>query len=353
MSIIAETPPRPQAPPVAVVGIDTHRDTHTLTMLSLVGVVLGTLVIDNTTAGFKIAINWIRDLTDGPVRIGMEGTRSYGIGLMRALTCVGIEVLEVEQPSRKQRRGRGKSDEIDAVLAARCVLAGRGHQPRTDGDREALRILLAAREAMNTVHTASINQLKALLRCGDDADRDLARRAFTWTVLHPLTQLQTRPDQDPLTRITIKEITRLATTIIDHEQQLHDNRAELDTLIRNGPHRRILELLGVGPVTAARIIVAWSHPGRCRNDAAFAALAGVNPVPASSGNTTRHRLNRGGDRHLNRALHTIALTRWRACARTKDYTAKRRAQGMSDSDIRRVLKRYIAREVFKILDNAA
>lgn len=353
MTILTEPAPVPQPPPVAVVGIDTHRDTHTLVMLSLIGVVLGSVVIENSTAGYRAAIAWIRTLTPGLVRIGMEGTRSYGLNLMRALTSNGFTVLEVEQPTRSRRRGKGKTDLIDAELAARTVLAGKGHQPRCDGDREALRILTTARNAMTTTHTAMTNQLKDLLRAGTDDDRALARRGLTTNRLTPLSQLTTTPEQDLLTRTRINEIVRLATALTVLDRDLKANHQELDKIITAGRHQSLLDLFGVGPVVAATLIIGWSHPGRCRNNAAFAALAGVNPIPASSGNTTRHRINRGGDRTLNRALHTIVLTRIRSDERTLAYIDKRRAQGKDDRDIRPILKRYVAREIFNLLQATA
>ena len=263
----------------------------------------------------------------------------------------GMPVIEVEQPRRADRRRRGKSDLIDAELAARYVLTlhpAQGNAPRADGDREALRILRTARDGMSTTHTAMINQLKALLRTGGDTDRDLARRALNKTVLLQL-QHRTTTESSNHQRIYTAEIVRQATAIADLGRQLAANNRELADLVR-AIRPALLTHNGIGPVTAATAICAWSHPGRCRNEAAFASLAGVNPVPASSGNTNRHRLNHGGDRTLNRAIHTIALTRWRTCPRTAQYIQRRRAEGKTDRDIRRCLKRYIARELFRALN---
>lgn len=156
-----------------------------------------------------------------------------------------------------------------------------------------MRILLSARHELTVTRTRQINRLRALLLTGNDRDRGLARGTLT------------------------------------------------DAL---------LDKFGIGPVSSAQAIVSWSHPGRCRNEAAFAALAGASPIPASSGRTVRHRHNRGGDRALNRALHDIMLTRWRACPKTRAYIAKRRAQGKNDGEIRRSIKRYIARELFRTLE---
>ena len=145
------------------------------------------------------------------------------------------------------------------------------------------------------------------------------------------------------------EARRLALAIRDATHELKINKQQLAGLVEQlAP--QLPAKVRVGPVSAAQVIVTWSHPGRCRNDAAFAALAGASPIPASSGRTVRYRYNRGGDRQLNRALHDITLTRWRICPRTHAYVAKRRAQGMSDNEIRRSIKRYIARELFRALE---
>jgi transposase len=263
----------------AVVGGDTHRDTHALELTAPSGATIATLMIGNDERGFAEAIAWIAEHAPGPrVVVGLEGTRSYGIGLARVLQAAGLTVVEIERPRRGERR-RGKSDPIDAHLAALHALrldADRLPTPRADGDREALRILLGARRELTTAKTRTITHLAPQL---------LAKR-------------------------------------------------------------------GVGPVSAAQAIVTWSHPGRCRNDAAYAALAGASPIPASSGRIVRHRLNRGGDRHLNRTLHDILLTRWRTCQRTQAYITRRRAEGKTDPEIRRCLKRYIARELYRCLNTA-
>jgi hypothetical protein len=128
-----------------------------------------------------------------------------------------------------------------------------------------------------------------------------------------------------------------------------DHQTALRTIVRAW-RPDLLDTFGVGPVVAAVILCAWSHPGRCRNEAAFASLAGVAPIPASSGLTTRHRLNRCGDRQLNRALHTIALNRMRYDATTRAYVERRRADGRTDREIRRCLKRYIARQLYRQLE---
>jgi transposase len=337
----------------AVVGGDTHRDAHALEMTAPSGAPLATTTVANTDDGFAHAIGWIAAHAPGPrIVVALEGTRSYGIGLARAAAAAGLTVIEVDHPARAQRRRRGKSDPIDAHLAALHALrlpADRLPIPRADGDREALRILLVARQELTTTNTAQINRLRALLLTGDDTDRAAARARLSSGWLTGLTRRRGRPGDTREQIVRGAEIRRLATAIRANTAALNANRQQLRDIVdelRSG----LLSRRGIGPVSAAQAIVSWSHPGRCRNDAAFAALAGANPIPASSGRITRHRLNRGGDRDLNRALHAVALTRWRCCPRTAAYITRRRAEGKTDNEIRRCLKRYIARELYRALN---
>jgi transposase len=339
-----------------VVGGDTHKDTHALEMLSPVGATLARLSIGNDEAGFAAALAWIAEhAAAGRVLIGLEGTRCYGIGLVRALTRAGLTVVEVERPKREQRRGRGKSDAIDAHLAGLAVLrmdADRLPFPRADGDREALRILLVGRRELADTQTRQTNQLKALLLTGDDLERQLATGAYTQARLHAIIRRRGSGSETREQAVRRAEARRLAQAIRDGERELRANTKQLREIVE-AIAPGLLTKYGVGPVSGAQAIVSWSHPGRCRNDAAFAALAGASPIPASSGRITRHRLNRGGDRQLNSALHTIAMTRWRDCPRTNAYIQRRRTDGKTDGEIRRALKRYIARELYRALNAAA
>lgn len=297
----------------AVIGGDTHRDTHALEMLTPSGATIATLAIDNDDDGFLDAIAWIAEHAPGPrIVVGLEGTRSYGIGLARAVRAAGLVIVEVEHPRRGDRR-RGKSDPIDARLAALQVLrmaADRLPTPRADGDREGLRILLGARREMTVTKTKQINRLRALLLGGDDRDRDLSRGALTDGRLQAIVRRRGRGGESAEQAVRRGETRRLAIAIRSAIDELAGNKRQLATLV-NAVAPALLHRSGVGPVSAAQAIVSWSHRGRCRNDAAFAALAGSSPIPASSGRTVRYRLNRGGDRQLNRALHDITLTRWR------------------------------------------
>jgi transposase len=336
----------------AVVGVDTHRDTHHVEIALPSGAPIATCSISNDSTGYAQLVAWIVDHAPGPrLVVSIEGTRSYGLGLTRAVTDAGLRVLECEQPARKARRGKGKSDPIDAHLAVLTALrldADRLPVPRADGDREALRILLGARHDLTTSSTAQTNRLRALLRDGDDSDRQLARQVLTDTALTALARRRPPRDGDRAQRVRHGEIQRLALAIRQTAGALKTNRTQLQTIVDDlAPG--LLDHHGVGPVTAAQVVVSFSHPGRCRSDAAFAALAGTSPLEASSGRTVRHRLNRGGDRALNRALHTIATVRMRSCPRTKTYVQRRTTAGKTSREIRRCLKRYITREIYRAL----
>lgn len=337
----------------AAVGADTHRDTHTLEITTATGVTLATITVPNTDDGSAQALAWIGEHAPGPrVAAAVEGSRSYGIGLARALNVAGVSVLEIEQPHSRERR-RGKSDPIDAHLAALHALrldAERLPTPRADGDREALRILLGARQELVMTRRRAINQLRALLLTGDEHERHLARaKQFSDARLETIIQRGALEGQTREQSIRREEARRLALRIRRTGADLAANNRRLREIVTELAPELIAKL-GVGPVSAAQAIVSWSHHGRCRNEAAFAALAGASPLPASSGRTTRHRLNRGGDRALNCALHSIVLTRWRACPRTRAYIERRRAEGRSDREIRRMLKRYVARKLYRALN---
>jgi transposase len=263
-------------------------------------------------------------------------------------------VIECEQPSRKQRRGKGKSDPIDAhlaVLAALRLDADRLPVPRAGGGREAPRILLVARQEITVAATAQSSRLRALLLTGDDTGRRAARKTRGKTALAALAGRELPAQASREQAVRQAGIRRLALALGEARRQLKDNRAQLQAVAEDiAPG--LTSRHGIGPVSAAQAIVSFSHPGRCRGEAAYAALGGTSPIPASSGRTVRHRLNRGGDRALNRAIHAIAVTRIRSCPRTRAYAARRTAEGKTAREIRRCLKRYIARELYRQLTRA-
>ena len=256
----------------AVIGVDTHRDSHEVEMALPTGTVIGTCKISNDNSGFAELLAWIVELAPGPrVVVSIEGTRSYGVGLARAVAAAGLTVVECEQPNRQARRGRGKSDPIDAhlaVLAALRLDADRLPTPRADGDREALRILLGARQELTVVTTSQVNRLRALLLGGDDTERDLARATLTDPILVAMARRRPSPQTSREQAIRHSEIRRLARAVRAGRRALTANRAQLQTIVEEMAPR-LTERRGIGAVTAAQVIVSFSHPGRCRSDAAF------------------------------------------------------------------------------------
>ena len=339
----------------AVIGVDTHRDIHHAEIAHPSGAVIATCSVRNTSAGYAELLNWAAEHAPGPrLAACIEGTRSYGAGLSRAAAAAGLVVIECEQPTRKRRRGKGKSDPIDAHLAVLTALqldAGKLPTPRADGDREALRILLCARQELTSTSTGQANRLRALLRDGDDRDRELARAHFSDVVLAGLARRRQPRDASRARAGRPGGLHPRAAAGAAAASARQAHPAQLDVIVGDlAPG--LTSRPGIGPVTAAQAIVSFSHTGRCRNEAAFAKLAGTSPVEASSGQITRHRLNRGGDRALNRAIHIIAGTRMRCDPGTIAYLARRRAQGKTDREIRRCIKRYIARQLYRALNAA-
>ncbi|MFG2059160.1 IS110 family transposase [Micromonospora sp. NPDC048930] len=336
----------------AVIGVDTHTDTHTACLLDHAGRKIATITIEASPGGCSDLIAWAVQQAPGPRLIwAVEGRRSHGAGLLRTLLAAGQQVIEAGRPQRVGRRP-GKSDPSDALLAARTALAAGHHaQPRSDGDREALRILLVAREHANATRTAAINVFKALLTAPDQL-REPLRRQSTPRQTAACALLRVHPRHTRTERVLRQTLRSLAQRIRLLDKEIRANERQLHDLV-DAIMPALLAEPGVGPVSAAHLVIAWSHPGRCRSEAAFAALAGVSPLQASSGRITRHRLNRFGDRQLNRALHTIV--NWRMIhghEPTQHYLTRRRAQQKSDAEIRRCLKRYTARHMFRLMETA-
>ena len=332
-----------------VIGVDTHRDTHTAVALGPLGGWLGSTVIPTTPTGYRDLVRWAETL--GPVRcFGIEGTGMWGAGLARHLLGTGHAVLEVDRPDRSARRRLGKSDPIDAESAARQVLAGTATTLPKGGDgiAETLRVLLVTKRGAEKARTAAIGQLRSLVATAPAdlrAELDGLRLAG---LLERCAAFRPGAGSDPrwATRLALRTVAR---RILALEAELVDTVRELDRLtVVVAPALR--GSTGVGPDTAATLIATMGdHPDRIDDEAAFAALCGAAPVPASSGVTTRHRLNRGGARQANRALHVVVLTRMAHDERTRAYVARRKAQGRTTREIMRCLKRYVARELYPLL----
>jgi transposase len=317
-----------------VIGVDTHRDTLAAAATDPVGGLLAQTSVSADAAGYRQLFEFARAQVPGRRCWAVEGAGSYGAGLAAFLQAHGERVVEVGRPKRPPRRTGAKSDALDAVRAAREALA-HDHPlaPRRRGDREALRVLLATRHSACAAKVSATNQLKALIVGAPEELRAELRGVATKRQVARCAALRDRPAQ---------RIQLLAA-------EAAGLRAELERLVA-AIVPWLLELPGVGPISAAQVLVSWSYAGRLRSEAAFAALAGANPIPASSGQVTRHRLNRGGDRQLNRALHTIVVARLRDDPETRAYAARRTSQGKSTREIRRCLKRAVARQLFKLLE---
>lgn len=336
-----------------VAGVDTHSQTHTMAILTITGKVVSTVTYPADHDGYQALISGLRAAGNVTV-IGVEGTGSYGAGLTRALTGAGYAVKEVLRPSRQTRRLRGKSDPIDAVEAARAVIAGNGvSEPKdTETVTESLRLLLATRTQLIRMMTVFTNTIKQMLITAPEPVRARYRDLPTPVLMKQLAATRPSPHTlDDTSTAAVYALRTLARSRRDAEQEATDLEQHMHTLIRAW-YPQMLTIYGAGTISAAKLIVtAGGNPTRIRGEAAFAALCGVSPIPASSGKTTRYRLNRGGDRRGNSALHRIALVRMQHDPTTREYTARRKAEGKSTREILRCLKRAIAREVYRTLTN--
>lgn len=334
-----------------VIGVDTHRDSHTAAVIeAATGGVVEHLTVATDAFGYRRLRAFADEHTSGRRVWAIEGTGSYGSGFTTDLLEHGEWVVEIDRPARPARRDGAKSDDLDAVRAAREALS-REHlaAPRARGDREAIRVLMAARQGAVVGRTKAIGQLKALIISAPQSLRDQLRRSTTNEQLARASRLRTLPTHTVEHRATIRAIRGTARRALALEAEAAEYESEIELLVL-AICPVLLKQAGIGPITAAQFIVAWSHSGRIRSEAAFASLAGVAPIPASSGTVTRHRLNRSGDRQLNRALHTVTLTRLKFHEPTKAYAARRTQEGKSAREIKRCLKRAIAREVYRTLE---
>ncbi len=337
--------------PVVIGGVDTHKELHVAAVVDSSDVLLGTEMFATTRAGYRAMLKWMRSFGDVK-RIGVECTGSYGAGLMRFLDNAGIEVLEVTAPDKSVRRKKGKDDPLDAENAAHAAFAGiRTVTPRTrDGMVESLRVLRVTRKTAVTARRVALQMLQTQIVSAPEELRDQVRNLTRMQLIRTIAAW--RPDATDYRDVTTA--TRLALRALARRYlELSDEIAELDVPIQALVEELNPELLtrtGIGVNSAAQLLVtAGDNPERLRSEASFAALCGVSPVPASSGKTIRHRLNRGGDRAANSALHMIVISRLRMDEKTKAYVAKRTTEGMSKLEIMRCLKRYVAREVFYLL----
>jgi transposase len=327
------------------VGVDTHKHEHLARALDGLGQVAGGLEIKTNLAGYREFAEWLRGLGDKVV-VGIEGAGSYGAGLCEFLLAEGIEVVEVERPRREDRR-RGKSDEIDALAAAKKVLAGDGlSTPRAGGARQALSALLVAYRSSVAERTRMLNQLQALHTSAPLALRERIGRGNGKQLAARLTSMRARadaPEAEQLILAVLRDYARhargLAARADAYERELTHLIRSLDPTLLDEP--------GIGPISAAKLLAC--DAGRLKGEAAFARCNGTAPKPASSGQTIRHRLDRGGDRQANNALHTIALNRSIYDERTRAYLERRTSEGKTKREAMRALKRHLSRSLYKRL----
>lgn len=331
-------------------GVDTHGQTHHAAVVDQVGSYLADRQFPATGTGYRQLAGWLRSF--GTVTaVGVEGTGAYGAELARTLRRAGLRVVEVNRPDRRTRRMKGKSDPIDAYAAAEAVLSGRASgTPKTgEGIVEAIRALRVVRRSAVKARTQAVNQARQLLVTAPQALRASLHRPTPVTLARACTRLRPGTDLADPTQAIKAALRRLGTRITALTEEITELDAQLKTLTAKAAPG-LLALTGVGPDVAGQLLTtAGDNPDRLHSEAAFAHLCGVAPIPASSGRRDRHRLNRGGDRAANHALHTITLSRMRWDQRTRTYVERRTTEGLAKKDIMRCLKRHIAREIYRAL----
>jgi transposase len=345
---------RPDTTGVAVIlGVDTHLDFHVAVALDHLGRRLGESSVPATVKGYERLLRWAERF--GPVRcVGVEGTSSYGAGLARHLGAKGIDVLEVERPKHRRRSSRSnveKSDPSDAEAAARAVVAGEasGVPKSGDGEVEMIRTLRAARRSAIKARTQAANQLQGLRVTAPEQLRHRLRGLSTKELVSVAARFRLGDDPRDVPTATKFALRSVARRYEALSEEIADLDVHLDRLVAQVAPE-LLSLAGIGTDSATTLlIVAGDNPQRLGSEASFANLCGVSPIEASSGKVVRHRLNRGGNREANRALYMICLARMRRDPRTQEYVARRTQEGKSKREIVRCLKRYVAREVYRVL----
>ncbi len=327
-------------------GVDTHGDVHVAAALDEAGGVLGTATFSTRAPGYRELHAWLCGFGQ-LARVGVEGTGAYGAGLTRHLVHVGVVVLDVERPNRQVRRRHGKSDTLDAIVAARTALSGAaGPAKARAGAIESIRVLLVAHRSATQARSKALVQMRHLLYCGPDELRERFAHQRGSALVTDAARLRPGPHVGDVTTATKCALKSLAMRIERLDAERADLLATIDELTQEvAPALR--GLTGVGPLIAGALLVtAGDNPERLKSEAAFAHLCGVAPLEASSGKVSRHRLDRGGDRHANSALWRVVLVRMTCDQRTRDYVERRTKGGRSTREVMRCLKRYVAREVY-------
>ncbi|MGB3676082.1 MAG: IS110 family transposase [Candidatus Nanopelagicales bacterium] len=332
-------------------GVDTHKDTHTAAAIDSAGRLLGSAQFPADAAGYRRLLEWLQSL-GSLVLVGIEGTGSYGAGLAGYLTAQSVQIVEIDRPDRKTRRHQGKSDPIDAAAAARTALAGyrTGTPKQRDGRIEALRMLRIARRSAVAQRSDCMRQIKAVVVTAPEELRAQLQHLSDNQLLS--TCCAARPDSSRVAepvqaaKLTLRSLARRHGALSVEIAALDKNIKPLVT----EANPALLALHGVGPDIAGQLLVtAGENTDRLRSEGAFAMLCGVAPLPASSGRTDRHRLNRGGDRQANAALYRAVIVRMGSHPETRAYVQRRTTEGLKKKDIIRCLKRLLAREVYYLI----
>ena len=332
-----------------IIGVDTHQDEHVAVAIDQQGVRLAERHAPASSCGYRELERWSQEL--GEVRaFGVEGTGSYGAGLARFLISRGFTVVEVNRPDRSTRYRKGKSDPTDAEMAARAVLAGVANAtPKSgDGEIETIRMLKSTKGSAVKARTQAVNQMKALVVTAPAVLRETLDGLTSSALAARCKSFRPGRLEDPAaaTKYTLRS---LACRYLQLDREIRDLQAELERLTRRAAPA-LVSIFGVGLDTAAALLIsAGSNPQRIHSEAAFASLCGVSPIPASTGKTNRHRLNRGGDRQANAALYRVVLVRLSHDLRTREYMQRRTREGMSKPKVIRCLKRYVVREIYSAL----
>ena len=335
-----------------VIGVDTHVHTHSAAVVdTATGGVLDEITVEATAEGYAELVEFAGN--HATLRAwAIEGTGGHGAGLSRHLLAAPEIVIELDRPKRAARRNGATSDPLDAVRAAREALARpRLGTPRSGTERQALSVLLTARRSAINASTEAQLQVFSLLVAAPEPIRARFRGQKVAAMLNTAAKLRVRSGWDIETTSTVVALRALARRAHAMLKEAREHQKAIMAIIRSW-RPDLLEQFGVGPIVAATVLCAWSHPGRIHSEAAFAMLAGVAPIPANSGQvTTRYRLNRYGDRQLNRALHTVVRIRIQYQPATRDYVARRSAEGKTSREIKRCLARYVARDLYRLLEN--
>jgi len=331
-------------------GVDTHLDVHVAAALDPLGTLLGTERFDTNLAGYKALLSWLEGF-GALTKVGVEGTGSYGAGLARFLRRADVAVIEVDRPNRAERRRSGKSDPLDAVEAARAALGGRAQSiaKTKDGAIEAVRVLVVAKRSARGARIKALVQMRHLVITAPDQLRDRLKGLTVCALVSEASRLRPSRTGEAVMAAHKAALCSLARRVQGLEDELADLDKRIGALVEAAAPQ-LLARFGVGPDTAAALLVsAGDNPERLHSEAAWAHLCGVAPIPASSGKSNRHRLDRGGDRQANSALWRIVMVRIAHDPDTAAYFERKVKEGRSKRDVIRLLKRYVARELYRYL----